>query len=160
MTGLSINTDVVIACADLIGRAGASSFEIGWDCPHLPDTADDHSCPDVTWNATATYQGARIIIDRRLSPGEAALALAERLLTGATCRCGRPVVLSDEVPGCRWRLVAARWEPGCDAPPVRVDAPSGDYAAMVRAMALVRGEAQPANRAERRALRKARRRAR
>ncbi len=152
-----LTTDVVVACADLVGRAGAAGFELGWDCPHTPGEPDGHSCPDVTWYAHATYQGARIIIADRHTPTEAAMALTVRLLDGATCRCGEPVTLADGRPGCRWRLVGQRWEPGCDAPPVRVNGPRGDHAAMVRAMALVRGEAPPVNRAERRALRKARR---
>lgn len=146
--------NVIVACADLVVRAGASGFELGWTCPHVPDQPDDHTCPDITWHAHAQYQGARIMIADRHTPTEAAMALAVRLLTGADCRCGKPVTFADGRDGCRWALVGQRWEPGCDAPPVRVDGRRGDHAAMVRAMALVRGQAQPTNRAERRALRK------
>ena len=150
-----MHEDAVVACADLVGRAGASGFEMGWTCPHVPDGPDDHNCPDVTWHAHAQYQGARIMTDEHQSPSTAALALAQRLLDGAKCRCREPVTLSDAQPGCRWQLVGKRWEPGCDVEPVRVDGARGDHAAMVRAMAQ-----PPANRAERRAVDKARTRRR
>lgn len=139
-----MNDDVVIACADLVGRAGASEFEIGY-------LHDDVPAEEAGWYAHAQYRGARITVEDHRSPTGAALALAERLLSGATCRCRQPVTLSDGQPGCRWRLVGQRWEPGCDAPPVRVNGQSGDYAAMQRAMA------EPMNRAERRAAKRKRR---
>jgi hypothetical protein len=144
---------MVIACVDLVGRAGARESEIGWDCPHVPDVSDDHNCAQVAWHATATYRGARIMVDRHRSPSAAALALAERLLSGATCRCRRPVSLSDQRGGCRWRLVGQRWEPGCSAPPITVaDGERGGMAAMQAALH------RPANRAERRAEERAARR--
>jgi hypothetical protein len=133
-----LNDDIVIACADLVGRAGASGFEIGY-------LHDDVPAEDAGWYAHAQYHGARIIVEDHRSPTGAALALAERLLSGAMCRCRRPVALTDRLGGCRWRLIGARWEPGCDAPSLRVDGPRGDHAAMVRALGR-----PPANRAERR----------
>lgn len=132
-----VNDDIVVACADLVGRAGASGFEIGY-------LHDDVPVEEAGWYAFATYQGARVMVDDHRSPTAAALALAERLLRGAACRCRKPVTLSDSQPGCRWRLAGARWEPGCDAPSVHVQGKRGDHAAMRRALA------EPANRAERR----------
>ena len=120
--------DAVLACADLVGRAGARDFEIGF-------MRDDVPVAEAGWYAVATYQGARVITDEHRSPTTAAMALAERLLTGATCRCGKPVALADGSAGCRWRLVGKRWEPGCDVPPVHVKGERGDHAAMVRALA-------------------------
>jgi hypothetical protein len=134
-----LHGDAIVACADLVGRAGASGFEIGY-------TRDDVPTEEAGWYAHASYKGARIMVDERRSPSEAALALAERLLRGAACRCGEPVSMADDQPGCRWRLVGNRWKPGCDAPPVPVDGVRGDLAAAQRAMQAVRG-----NRAERRA---------
>lgn len=136
--------DAVVACADLVGRAGASDFEIGY-------IRDDVPAEEAGWYAVATYKGARIIADEHRSPVTAAVALSERLLRDAMCRCRRPVALSDDGQGCRWQLLGKRWEPGCDAPPVRVPGERGDHAAMVRAMA------EPPNRAERRAAKKRRR---
>ena len=120
-------SDTVVACADLVGRAGASGFEIGY-------LHDDVPVEEAGWYATASYQGARIMAEDHRSPGGAAMALAERLLIGATCRCRQPVALSDVAAGCRWELVGQRWEPGCDAPSVHVKARRGDHAAMRRAL--------------------------
>jgi glutathione S-transferase len=145
MSSTGLSEDAVVACADLVGRAGAREFEMGWTCPHVPDELAPHTCPEVTWHAAAFYLGARIVTGRHRSPSTAALALAERLLRGTTCRCGKPVTLADAADGCRWRLVGQRWEPGCDAPPVHISGTRGDHAAMQRAFA---------NRAERRAAQK------
>lgn len=129
--------NVVVACADLVGRAGARSFEIGHIHENVP--ADE-----AGWYAVAYYQGGRIQTDEHRSPILACMALAERLLSRGTCRCRRPVTLSDSRPGCcRWRLIGARWEPSCDVPSLTV--PPGDYAAMKRALA------QPMSRRDRRA---------
>ena len=108
------NDDVVIACVDLVGRAGAEGFELGF-------TEDD----PPRWYAFAMYRGAHVMVEDYPTPTTAALALSERLLRGALCRCRRRVSLSDSrafagtVEGCRWRLVGNRWEPGCDAKPFR-----------------------------------------
>lgn len=119
--------DVVLAVADLAYRAGASGFEVGY-------LRDDVPVEDAGWYATAFYRGARITVDEHRSASTAAIALAERMLRGATCRCGRGVTLADDTPGCRWHLAGQRWEPGCDAPAVKVDANRGDLTAMNRAM--------------------------
>jgi hypothetical protein len=117
--------DIVIACADLIGRAKADEFKIGYLHDDVP--ADQ----------------ARITVQDLRSPADAVMALAVRLLDGALCRCRKPVTLTAGKPGCRWTRQGARWEPGCDAPPITVTGQRGDYAAMRQAMG-------PANRAERR----------
>lgn len=136
--------DAVVACADLVGRAGASGFEIGY-------LRDDVPVEEAGWYAQAIYQGARIMTDEHRSPTGAAMALAERLLAGAGCRCGRPVTLADDQAGaCRWTLMGKRWEPSCDAPSLRIDGGRGDYAAITRAW----HERPPANRAERRRRRR------
>lgn len=123
----AFNGDAVEACADLVGRAGATEFKIGYLHDNVP-------VEQAGWYAHAEYRGTRITVDDRRSPSEAALALAERLLHGAACRCGRTVTLADGRPGCRWRLAGKRWEPGCDAPVVKVQGPRGDLGAMNRAM--------------------------
>lgn len=128
--------DIVVACADLVGRAGARGFEIGY-------LRDDVPPDEAGWYAVAEYRGAKIMTDEHRSPTIAAMALSERLLAGAACRCGEPVTLDDGQRGCRWRLMGKRWEPGCDAPPVRVEGSKrGDYGAIAQAMG---------NRAQRRA---------
>lgn len=139
-----LNEDAIKACADLVGRAGASGFEIGY-------MRDDVPVEDAQWYAFASYQGARIMAQDHRSPSAAALALAERLLSGAMCRCRQPVSLSESVLGCRWQLKGPRWEPGCAIEPVRVDAARGDLAAIQAALR------QPLNRRDRRRAEKRRR---
>lgn len=123
-----LDGEAVLACADLAGRAGASGFRIG------------HTDPDagpVTWFCTAEYGADEITASGHPDPALAAMALAQRILTGGKCRCGRLVALS--VSGalpppddatmldgsdpkalrgagqCLWMLEGRRWEPGCDA---------------------------------------------
>jgi hypothetical protein len=57
----------------------------------------------------------------------------KRLLTGAVCKCGQTITLSDDRAGCRWTLQGKRWEPGCGAPPIRVKGERGDMAAIAAA---------------------------
>lgn len=137
--------DVVEACADLVDRAGAVEFEIG----HVHE---DVPVEEAGWYAVAKYRGARITAEDHRSPTAAALALAERLLAGAACRCGKSVTLDDDKPGCRWQLLGKRWEPGCDAPPIRLKAGTrGDPAALAAAM-----DERIGNRADRRKKRRRR----
>lgn len=128
--------EAVIACADLVGRAGARGFQIGY-------LHDDVPVELAGWYAYAQYQGARITESDHVGPAEAAEALARRLLTGAKCRCGRLVALSRDgarafnsvladgsrftvedaqrVGQCLWVRQGRRWEPSC---PVPSDRPS------------------------------------
>jgi hypothetical protein len=92
---ISLDQDAMVATVDLVGRSGAREFELSWSCPHTPGEEDGHSCPGVRWHAHAQYRGVRLSGLDRPGPVEAAEALARRLLTGATCRCGRLVTLSD-----------------------------------------------------------------
>lgn len=124
--------DQVIACADLVGRAGARQFEIGY-------LHEDVPLEQAGWYAHAQYRGARITAENQPGPAAAAMALARKLLTGAKCRCGRLVALrSDEAVAfrktgmadgttwtaqeaakagqCRWRLAGDRWRPSCPVP--------------------------------------------
>ena len=128
--------DKVLACADLVGRAGARQFEIGF----LNDR------PPHRWYAHAQYRGARIQVENHDTCPDAAMALAEKLLTGAKCRCGRLVSLRPDgaiafrkmtmadgtewtgeqaakAGQCRWRLAGDRWEPSCPVPANRRTGP-------------------------------------
>lgn len=96
-----LSGDIVAACADLVGRAGAREFQIGYLHDDVPDE-------EAGWYAHAQYRGTRVTAEDHRSPSGAALALAERLLRGAACRCGQRVTLADGVDGCRWRLASAR----------------------------------------------------
>jgi len=119
----------VIAAANLVGRSGASEFEIGY-------LHDDVPSAEAGWYAQARYRGARIIADDCASPVEAVEALARRLLTGARCGCGKFVALGDEgasafdnwamsdgspfpadeakaIGLCLWQRKGARWVSAC-----------------------------------------------
>lgn len=130
MAGIvNLDEDAVAAAADLVGRTGATGFEIGY-------LHDDVPVEQAGWYAHAQYRGGRITVQDQPGPTEAAEALARRLLTGAKCRCGRLVSLSDhgavayksttmadgtkwtakqaEKAGlCRWTRRGRRWEMGC-----------------------------------------------
>lgn len=108
----------LIAVVDLVGRAGAKSFEIAWDCPHAPDEDEDHFCDQVTWTCSAFYKGHRLFTEPHVLPMDAGMALAVQLLREAQCRCGRRVDLAEGGTGCLWSLKGERWEPSCDAPPI------------------------------------------
>jgi hypothetical protein len=125
----------VVACADLVGRTGARSFEIGYLHDNVP-------VDEANWWASAIYRGARIQVDGHIHPAAAATALAVKILTGAKCRCGKLVALSDDgaiafskitmadgsrwsaeqaaaAGQCRWRLIGQQWKPSCPAPEQR-----------------------------------------
>lgn len=135
-----IHDDSVIACANLVGRAGAAGFQIGY-------LHDDVPIAEAGWHATARFRGERIIVEDHRSAADAAQALAQRLLTDAVCRCRKPVTVTDGQAGCRWRLIGQCWEPGCDAPQVEIPA-RGDLAGIRAAFAV------PPNRDARRAQRR------
>lgn len=78
--------DAVKACADLVGRTGARSFE----CGYLEDDV-----PEPGWYAVAVYKGAKIIAEDKVSPAEACDKLAARLLTGAQCQHCKKLVTLD-----------------------------------------------------------------
>ena len=124
--------NAVVACADLVGRSGARKFEIGY-------LYDDVPSEQAGWYAHAQYPGARITASDQPSPIHAARELAQKILTGAKCRCGRLVSLSDDgaiafedplmadgsswtvetaanAGQCRWRLIGKTWTPSCPEP--------------------------------------------
>jgi hypothetical protein len=125
-----VDEEIVIACADLVGRTGARNFQIGY-------LHDDVPAEEAAWYAHAQLRGARLTAENHRSPTDAAQALAERLLKGAKCKCGRLVATSADgafaffksrtVDGkrwdakdsakagqCRWRRIGPRWTPGCE----------------------------------------------
>lgn len=128
-TFAGFDEDAIKACADLVGRTGATGFELGF-------LHDDVPIDQAGWYAHAQYEGARVTSSDHPGPVEAADALARRLLNGARCRCGRLVALSDlgataydahmadgsfwttqqaaAAGQCRWRRLGPRWARGCE----------------------------------------------
>lgn len=102
--------DAFKAGVELVGRAGAKNFEVGYLHDEVP-------LEEADWYAHAQFEGTRIIEEHYRGPVEAVEALARRLLTGGLCRrCGKPISLADTTEGCRWTRQGSRWEPGCDKP--------------------------------------------
>jgi hypothetical protein len=62
-----MNIDAVLACMDLAGRSGATEFNFGYAREGVP-------VDQAGWWAYAAYRGARVIVEERRSPGEAAMA--------------------------------------------------------------------------------------
>lgn len=150
----------VVAAADLGKRAGAKTFEIMWECPHTPDEEYGHNCEDITWHATAMYNGTRLAAEGPTAEA-AALAFAARILEGGRCRCGRKaaVLAPFDSDSCLWRLEGDRWEPECDAPPIAMAAGQrGDLASMMDTFTRAAGRlGAPINRETRRAMKHAKR---
>lgn len=118
--------DIIKACADLVGRAGARELVIGAMREGVP-------IDQAQWFATVSYEGMRLIKEGRQSPEEVALAMAMEILVGSLCKCTRVVSLSKEEPGCHWKLMGDRWVSGCDQPSVQIGR-RGDHRAMWEAM--------------------------
>jgi len=79
--------DALMAAVDLVGRTGATAFEIGY-------LNDDVPPEEAGWYAHAQYRGARITAESS-GPVEAAEALAMRLLAGGKCtNCSGLIALS------------------------------------------------------------------
>lgn len=134
----------VKACADLVGRTGATSFECGY-------LNDDVPADQAGWYATAVFKGARITAEDQASPAAACAMLAARLLSGGQCQhCHKLITLSplgavahdvtllngktwtaaeQAAAGlCYWQLNGDRWERGCTTatgPSHRTDNGSG-----------------------------------
>ena len=111
--GYDLDQDAMTAAADLVGRSGAGSLELG----HLDDL-DDVPIEEARWYAHAQYRGTRISVENHRGPVEAMEALARRLLSGGQCAyCARPVVLAGPTTRigkvCRWSRQGDAWVRGC-----------------------------------------------
>jgi hypothetical protein len=127
---IDVDQDALKACCDLVGRTGARELQFGY-------LNDDVPVDQADWWAHAQYRSARIAVEHHAGPLEALEALARRLLTGARCKCGRLVALSDRgatayaeahmadgstwdaataraAGQCRWRRIGPRWRAGCE----------------------------------------------
>lgn len=110
-----LDTDAVVAVADLCPRSGATNFELGY--LHEPGEPG-YDQQGAGWWAAARYRGARLTVEGFARPDDAADALARRILSGGRCTaCDQPVVFShsDRDRGCRWHRDADAWVRGCDS---------------------------------------------
>lgn len=120
----ALDEDAAVAAVNLIGRTGANGVDFGYDEA------------DGSWWASAEFIQKTVTVSGNRGPVEALEALARRLLTDATCKCGRVVALSGNDPGlCRWTRNGRAWESGCTASPIKVDGERGDVQALRAALA-------------------------
>jgi len=110
-----IDDDRVLACADLVGRSGGRSFEVGY----LNDATDLAYLTDgPCWYAQAAYNGARVIAEGHATPADACDALAIKVLDGGQCtHCGKTIAAcrtATDVPGycAQWRD-GLTWKRAC-----------------------------------------------
>lgn len=133
-----LDLDAVVATVDLVGRSGATNFEIGW----LNDPDDPvYAERGPEWWCKAQYRGKRLNVEGYARPDDAATALAVEILRGGKCRCGRLVRLhgedsafahhdvemadgtrwtaqeAAEAGQCEWRRDGQKWQPSCPEPP-------------------------------------------
>jgi hypothetical protein len=108
---------IVQACADLADRTGSISWHMGYTDP--PEETPD---APAKWYCHVTFQGARIGVSDMDGPVAAAMALAVRLLRGASCRCGKTVTLlgRNDQQRCLWRILNGRWESSCNEEPIHL----------------------------------------
>lgn len=121
-----MNEDAVVAAVELAARGGARGVTFGFLHEGVP-------VEEAGWYMEASWQGTRLFVGDHRSPTTAALAFAERMLTRASCKCGQQITLSDDAPGCRWRLMGKTWTPSCTAAPILVKGGRGDLTAMAGA---------------------------
>lgn len=106
--------DALVAAVDVIGRANAKDFEVGY-------LDDDVPADQARWWAAARWQGVRVHVENHRGPSEAAEALAKKLLHGGACvHCGgrihlggAPRALRRHGRVCAWKRQGRRWERGC-----------------------------------------------
>lgn len=101
----------LIEAIELIGRCGASEFEVGY-------LVDDPPPGTANWYASAKFRKGTLVTEPRMTPGDAAETLASILRKDAKCAwCGRPISWGDRpargAKVCWWRKIGGRWERGC-----------------------------------------------
>lgn len=107
--------DILVAAYDLIGRAGASDFEVGYD---TDQPADRWWFAQCTYGDTGAHRAQWYT-----SAHDAAERLARRIVNGGRCtHCGKVSSLQgargdQRPPGqpgvCFWTRTGKRWERGC-----------------------------------------------
>lgn len=114
--------DPIVEAVEMIGRAGARSFEVGYH-PAFDvegNELDGASTPasEFRWWAKATFKGAALAVDDWPGPALATLALVQRVRKDARCaHCERLIAWgSKRRRYCWWTQVDGRWEPGCRSP--------------------------------------------
>jgi hypothetical protein len=118
MTTLPVeHTDAILACAELVGRAGGDEFKVGYE-------DETKRVEDARWFAQASFQGKLVRVEEQPSGALACEFLARQLLDGGLCTHCRRVVrirpqgyIEDVYKGpkpCAWHRVGPTWKRGCE----------------------------------------------
>lgn len=112
--------DAIVASAELVGRAGGKDFEVGF-------LDEDAPIEQARWWASATFNGAKVIVDEQPSGALACELLARKLLDGGMCtHCKRVVRIRPQgyvdpawnlgkgTKACSWERVGPTWKRGCE----------------------------------------------
>lgn len=102
-------TEIIQATAHIVGRSGATHFELGWE-------HDDVPVQLMGWYAQASYESEKLRVPGD-GPVEACDALARRVLDGGLCMyCKRTVTLDDldDLSKCFRSRVGNKWLRGCE----------------------------------------------
>lgn len=129
---LATDSAITQATADLVGRSGARSFEVGYD-----EETSPLGSTVTTWYAIAVYnRETQVAASGHPSPAAACIALVDRILDGAMCPCGRPVVhVGPANDGCRWSYTrTGGWQSACGE---TVEMPAGTRGNIVRMRELI-----------------------
>lgn len=104
-----LNDDRLVAAVSLVGRTGASDFEIGY-------LRDDVPIHEAEWWAKANYQGTRVYVQNRAGPVQAAEALARKVANGGLCTGCAKIIKVGRGPAskCVWTRVGDDYLRGCD----------------------------------------------
>lgn len=105
-----LEREIVMAGVEVIGRTGATDFEVGHVLEGVPSVEAD-------WYAHADFGGVRVQAEHHTGPAEAVDALARRLLAGGRCtHCQRTIRLDggNSKDVCVWWRDGVRWVRGCE----------------------------------------------
>lgn len=116
--------DCVVAAAEIVGRSGGTTFEVGWlydDEDPPPGWPEGIAVPveEQQWYATARYKGA-LLKGEGTWPWEACERLAAAVLHGGMCvGCGQRINLVPDIGrwaagNCNWHREGKHWVRGCD----------------------------------------------
>jgi hypothetical protein len=96
------------AAADIVGRTGASDFEVGYERDGVPTE-------QAGWYAEATYKTGQKVRVEGIGPVFAADNLVRYLLDGGQClHCQAPIVVAGPLKGCcYWTREGDKWWAGC-----------------------------------------------
>jgi hypothetical protein len=82
-----LDEDRMLAAVEVIGRAGATNFEVGYLDDEVPSEM-------ARWWASAKWRGTKVLVEDETGPDVAAEALAFKVIVPGQCvHCGRTITV-------------------------------------------------------------------